>query len=214
MTAGRVLAPPAFAVGRPLYAARPAGRVRSGRPGVSVKPLRLGVSAAARRSARPRSPHPTGAAELIDSQCVKADAVVAADCRGFDGGKLINGRKRHVVVDPVGGADPYRPCAVRHSPGTPHGGEGGGMSAISSQNFSAAVGAIGRTLALFGVVWQAWLVCSTGAPGSCCGSRSAEGGPGAESGSGVGFVWAGSFAWSACGAVPAYCCRGRVRRWK
>ncbi|MFI2206100.1 transposase [Streptomyces sp. NPDC020192] len=29
----------------------------------------------------------------------KADAVVGAESRGFDGGKKINGRKRHLVVD-------------------------------------------------------------------------------------------------------------------
>ncbi|NXY99099.1 transposase [Streptomyces sp. BR123] len=39
---------------------------------------------------------------MIDSQSVKADAVVGADSRGFDGGKLVNGRKRHVVVDTLG----------------------------------------------------------------------------------------------------------------
>jgi len=39
---------------------------------------------------------------VIDSQSVKADAVVGSDSRGFDGGKQINGRKRHVVVDPLG----------------------------------------------------------------------------------------------------------------
>jgi transposase len=39
---------------------------------------------------------------VIDSQSVKADAVVGADSRGFDGGKIINGRKRHVVVDTLG----------------------------------------------------------------------------------------------------------------
>ncbi|MEV4919446.1 transposase [Streptomyces tirandamycinicus] len=38
----------------------------------------------------------------MDSQSVKADAVVGADSRGFDGGKQINGRKRHVVVDTLG----------------------------------------------------------------------------------------------------------------
>ncbi|MFF4803308.1 transposase [Streptomyces sp. NPDC001351] len=37
-----------------------------------------------------------------DSQSVKADAVVGADSRGFDGGKVVNGRKRHVVVDSLG----------------------------------------------------------------------------------------------------------------
>ncbi|MFI1184493.1 IS5 family transposase [Streptomyces sp. NPDC020799] len=41
-------------------------------------------------------------AGVIDSQPVKADAVVGADSRGFDGGQLINGRKRHVVVDTLG----------------------------------------------------------------------------------------------------------------
>ncbi|WP_165396562.1 IS5 family transposase [Streptomyces sp. F001] len=47
-----------------------------------------------------RNTEPT--AGVIDSQSVKADAVVGADSRGFDGGKQINGRKRHVVVDTVG----------------------------------------------------------------------------------------------------------------
>lgn len=39
---------------------------------------------------------------MIDSQSVKADAVVGADSRGSDGGKLINGPKRHAVVDTLG----------------------------------------------------------------------------------------------------------------
>ncbi|MPY38527.1 transposase [Streptomyces phyllanthi] len=39
---------------------------------------------------------------MIDSQSVKADAVIGADSRGYDGGKQINGRKRHVVVDTLG----------------------------------------------------------------------------------------------------------------
>ncbi|MFG3241227.1 IS5 family transposase [Streptomyces sp. NPDC048157] len=47
-----------------------------------------------------RDPEPSTG--VIDSQSVKADAVVGADSRGFDGGKLINGRKRHVVVDTLG----------------------------------------------------------------------------------------------------------------
>lgn len=47
-----------------------------------------------------RDPEPT--AGVIDSQSVKADAVVGADSRGFDGGKLINGCKRHAVVDTLG----------------------------------------------------------------------------------------------------------------
>ncbi|MYX22122.1 MULTISPECIES: transposase [unclassified Streptomyces] len=47
-----------------------------------------------------REAEPT--AGVVDSQSAKADAVVSADSRGFDGGKLINGRKRHVVVDTLG----------------------------------------------------------------------------------------------------------------
>ncbi|MGT2525823.1 transposase [Streptomyces nojiriensis] len=47
-----------------------------------------------------RDPEPS--ADVIDSQSIKADAVVGSDSRGFDGGKLINGRKRHVVVDTLG----------------------------------------------------------------------------------------------------------------
>jgi transposase len=47
-----------------------------------------------------RDAQPT--ARVIDSQSVKADAVVGTDSRGFDGGKLVNGRKRHVVVDTLG----------------------------------------------------------------------------------------------------------------
>ncbi|WP_260696022.1 transposase [Streptomyces sp. IB201691-2A2] len=39
---------------------------------------------------------------MIDAQSVKAAAVIGADSRGFDGGKQINGRKRHVVVDTLG----------------------------------------------------------------------------------------------------------------
>ncbi|MFE2971919.1 IS5 family transposase [Streptomyces sp. NPDC059340] len=47
-----------------------------------------------------RDAEPT--AGVIDSQSVKADAVVGADSRGFDDGKLVNGRKRHDVVDTLG----------------------------------------------------------------------------------------------------------------
>lgn len=47
-----------------------------------------------------RNTEPTAA--VIDSQSVKADATVKNDSRGFDGGKKINGRKRHLVVDCLG----------------------------------------------------------------------------------------------------------------
>ncbi|WP_031525071.1 IS5 family transposase [Streptomyces sp. NRRL F-5123] len=55
---------------------------------------------AAVRTRASRDSEPTAA--VIDFQSVKADAVVGADSRGFDGGKLINGLKRHLVVDTVG----------------------------------------------------------------------------------------------------------------
>ncbi|MFE4976462.1 IS5 family transposase [Kitasatospora sp. NPDC056651] len=57
--------------------------------------LRRTVREQAGRDAEP-------SAGVIDSQSVKADAVVGADSRGFDGGKLVNGRKRHAVVDTLG----------------------------------------------------------------------------------------------------------------
>lgn len=47
-----------------------------------------------------RDAEPT--AGMIDSQSVKADAVVGSASRGYDGGKKINGRKRHVVTDSLG----------------------------------------------------------------------------------------------------------------
>ena len=39
---------------------------------------------------------------IIDSQSVKAAETVSAETRGYDAGKKINGRKRHVVVDTKG----------------------------------------------------------------------------------------------------------------
>lgn len=52
-----------------------------------------------------RDPRPTAA--VIDSQSVKAAATVHSPTRGFDGGKLIKGRRRHLIVDTLGlaGAD-------------------------------------------------------------------------------------------------------------
>jgi transposase len=65
------------------------------------RPGRSSMTGCAQGSARGgRDTEPT--AGVIDSQSVKADAVVGSDSRGFDGGKLINGRKRHVVVDTLG----------------------------------------------------------------------------------------------------------------
>lgn len=52
------------------------------------------------REAAGRDPEPTAA--VIDSQSVKADAVVGAASRGFDGAKKINGRRRHLICDTLG----------------------------------------------------------------------------------------------------------------
>jgi transposase len=47
-----------------------------------------------------REPDPTAA--VIDSQSVRAAETVGADTRGWDAGKKVAGRKRHVVVDVIG----------------------------------------------------------------------------------------------------------------
>jgi transposase len=47
-----------------------------------------------------REIEPTAA--ILASQSVKADQTVGRDTRGFDAGKKINGRKRHLVVDTLG----------------------------------------------------------------------------------------------------------------
>ncbi|GAA2428110.1 hypothetical protein GCM10010255_83630 [Streptomyces coeruleofuscus] len=41
-------------------------------------------------------------ATVIDSQSVKAAETVSKATRGYDAGKKINGRKRHLVVDTRG----------------------------------------------------------------------------------------------------------------
>ncbi|MEU9138737.1 IS5 family transposase [Streptomyces sp. NPDC048404] len=52
------------------------------------------------REAAGRAPEPT--AGVIDAQSVRGAASVPAVSRGFDGGKKVNGRKRHIVVDTLG----------------------------------------------------------------------------------------------------------------
>ena len=39
---------------------------------------------------------------MIDSQSVKAAETVGPPSRGYDAGKKINGRKRHIVIDTIG----------------------------------------------------------------------------------------------------------------
>jgi putative transposase len=45
--------------------------------------------------------HPTATASIIDSQSVKTTDVGGSE-RGYDGGKKVNGRKRHILVDTLG----------------------------------------------------------------------------------------------------------------
>ncbi|MEU3756892.1 IS5 family transposase [Streptomyces olivoreticuli] len=52
------------------------------------------------RQAEGREVEPTAA--VIDSQSVKGAASVPAATRGYDGGKKINGRRRHVITDCLG----------------------------------------------------------------------------------------------------------------
>ncbi|MEU0782595.1 transposase [Streptomyces sp. NPDC006173] len=47
-----------------------------------------------------RDPEPT--AGIIDAQSVKAASSVPAASRGFDSGKNVNGRKRHIMIDTLG----------------------------------------------------------------------------------------------------------------
>src|SRR5512140_3730601 len=45
---------------------------------------------------------PLASAGMVDAQSVKGADTVGADSRGFDAGKKVNGRKRHIVVDTMG----------------------------------------------------------------------------------------------------------------
>ena len=53
-----------------------------------------------RRAGRPARAAPTAA--VIDSQSVKAAEEVARSSRGYDAGKKVQGRKRHIAVDTIG----------------------------------------------------------------------------------------------------------------
>lgn len=45
---------------------------------------------------------PMASAGIVDAQAVKGADTVGRDSRGYDAGKKVNGRKRHVVVDTMG----------------------------------------------------------------------------------------------------------------
>ena len=70
-----------------------AGRRRPPRPCTTSCASGSGCWPAASRA-------PTAA--IIDSQSVKAAEEVARAGRGYDAGKKINGRKRHIAVDTIG----------------------------------------------------------------------------------------------------------------
>ena len=52
------------------------------------------------RAGEGRQPQPSAA--IIDSQSVRAAETVPARSRGYDAGKKVNGRKRHIAVDTIG----------------------------------------------------------------------------------------------------------------
>jgi transposase len=52
------------------------------------------------RIAEGRQPQPTAA--LIDAQSIRAAETVGRPSRGYDAGKHVNGRKRHIIVDTTG----------------------------------------------------------------------------------------------------------------
>ncbi|WP_422070762.1 transposase [Streptomyces hoynatensis] len=52
------------------------------------------------RTGKGRCPYPVTL--IVDSQAVKGASTVAAASRGYDAGKKINGRKRHIAVDTLG----------------------------------------------------------------------------------------------------------------
>jgi transposase len=66
-----------------------------GLPHRLVERLRNRLRVRARRDAQP-------SAAIVDSQSVKAAETVSTASRGFDAGKKINGRKRHIAVDVEG----------------------------------------------------------------------------------------------------------------
>ena len=45
---------------------------------------------------------PMASAAIVDAQSVKGADTVGRATRGYDGGKKVNGRKRHIVVDTLG----------------------------------------------------------------------------------------------------------------
>lgn len=57
---------------------------------------------AAGRDPRRAGPRPDGQCGIVDAQSVKGADTVGTDTRGYDAGKKVNGRKRHIVTDTLG----------------------------------------------------------------------------------------------------------------
>ena len=62
--------------------------------------LREELRTRAKKGGRPRSAQPSGG--IIDSQSVRGADTVGSDTRGYDAGKKVSGRKRHIVTDTLG----------------------------------------------------------------------------------------------------------------
>src|SRR6266536_779034 len=86
------------AAATPAAARHPAGRPATQAPAAPHRrcdPLRERVRVQAGR-------RPTPTAAIVDSQSVRAADTVSKASRGWDAGKKVNGRKRHLAVDTLG----------------------------------------------------------------------------------------------------------------
>ena len=77
--------------------------------------------------------HPEPSACAVDSQSVRKGALVSLDS-GLDGGKLVNGRKRHLAVDILG-----LPIAIFVSAANVHDGVAGPLSAATIASANSAM---------------------------------------------------------------------------
>lgn len=62
--------------------------------------LREELRMKARRAGKPRKAQPSGG--IVDSQTLRGADTVGKATRGYDAGKKVNGRKRHIVTDTLG----------------------------------------------------------------------------------------------------------------
>ena len=89
--------------GRCLPTSRPPGPFTTGPPnGRPTDPPRPCMTSSATVFAQVAGRKAAPTAAIIDSQSVRAAEEVARSSRGYDAGKKINGRKRHIAVDVTG----------------------------------------------------------------------------------------------------------------